>query len=51
MHDLMAAIIAATLGGRATAEGRGIAAARLKAIMIDIRAHLGDGDLSVAVSP
>src|SRR5271166_2160081 len=32
MHDLMAAI----------------AAARLRAIMIDIRAHLGDGDLSVA---
>ena len=48
MHDLMAAIIAATRGGRAIAEGRGIAAARLRAIMIDIRAHLGDGDLSVA---
>ena len=38
MHDLMAAIIAATRGGRATAEGRGIAAARLRAIMIDISA-------------
>ena len=48
MHDLMAAIVAATRGGRAIAEGRGIAAARLRAIMIDIRAHLGDGDLSVA---
>ena len=48
MHDLMAAIIAATRGDRAIAEGRGIAAARLRAIMIDIRAHLGDGDLSVA---
>jgi AraC-like DNA-binding protein len=48
MHDLMAAIVAATRGGRAIAEGRGIAAARLRAIMIDIRAHLDDGDLSVA---
>jgi AraC-like DNA-binding protein len=48
MHDLMAAIVAATRGGRAIAEGRGIAAARLRAIMIDIRAHLGGGDLSVA---
>jgi AraC-like DNA-binding protein len=48
MHDLMAEIIAATRGGRATAEGRCIPAARLRSIMIDIRAHLGDGDLSVA---
>jgi AraC-like DNA-binding protein len=48
MHDLMAAIVAATRGGRAIAEGRGIAAARLRAIMIDIRTHLGDGDMSVA---
>jgi AraC-like DNA-binding protein len=48
MHDLMAAIVAATRGGHAIAEGRGIAAARLRAIMIDIRAHLDDGDLSVA---
>src|SRR5262249_27705127 len=32
---------------RAIAEGRGIAAARLRAIMSDICAHLGDGDLSV----
>ena len=48
MHDLMAAIVAATRGGQAIAEGRGIAAARLRATMIDIRAHLGDGDLSVA---
>src|ERR1700736_2870214 len=48
MHDLMAAIVAATRGGRPIAEGRGIAAARLRAIMLDICAHLGDGDLSVA---
>jgi AraC-like DNA-binding protein len=47
MHDLMAAIVSATRGGRAIAEGRGIAAARLRAIMIDISAHLGNGDLSV----
>ena len=30
MHDLMAAIVAATRGGQAIAEGRGIAAARLQ---------------------
>jgi AraC-like DNA-binding protein len=48
MHDLMAATFGATRDGRAIAEGRGIAAARLRAIMTDIRAHLGDGDLSVA---
>jgi AraC-like DNA-binding protein len=48
MQDLIAAIIAATRGGRAIAEGRGIAAARLRAIMTDICAHLGDGELSVA---
>jgi AraC-like DNA-binding protein len=48
MNDLMAAIVSASRGGRATAEGRGIAAARLRAIMIDICAHLGDGDLSAA---
>jgi AraC-like DNA-binding protein len=48
MQDLIAATIAATRGGRAVAEGRGIAAARLRAIMTDTCAHLGDGDLSVA---
>jgi AraC-like DNA-binding protein len=48
MHDLVAATIGATRDGRAIAEGRGIAAARLRAIMTDISAHLGDGDLSVA---
>jgi AraC-like DNA-binding protein len=48
MHDLIAATIGATRDGRAIAEGRGIAAARLRAIMTDISAHLGDGDLSVA---
>jgi len=48
MHDLIAATIRATRGGRAIAEGRGIAAARLRAIMTDICMHLGDGNLSVA---
>ena len=48
MHDLIAATIGATRDGRAIAAGRGIAAARLRAIMTDISAHLGDGDLSVA---
>jgi AraC-like DNA-binding protein len=48
MHDLIAATVSAARGGRAIAEGRGIAAARLRAIMTDIGAHLCDGDLSVA---
>jgi AraC-like DNA-binding protein len=48
MHDLIAATVRATRDGQAIAEGRGIAAARLRAIMIDISARLGDGDLSVA---
>ena len=48
MHDLIAATIGATRDGRAIAAGRGIAAARLRAIMTDISAHLDDGDLSVA---
>jgi AraC-like DNA-binding protein len=47
MQDLIAATIAATRGGRASAAGRGIAAARLQAIMTDICSHLGDGNLSV----
>jgi AraC-like DNA-binding protein len=48
MHDLIAATIGATRDGWAIAEGRGIAAARLRAMMTDITAHLGAGDLSVA---
>jgi AraC-like DNA-binding protein len=48
MHDLIAATIGATRDGKAMAEGRGIAAARLQSLIADIRAHLGDGDLSVA---
>jgi AraC-like DNA-binding protein len=48
MHDLIAATIGATRDGRAIAEGRGIAAARLRSVMADISANLGDGDLTVA---
>jgi hypothetical protein len=47
MHDLIAATIGATRDGRAIAEGRGIAAARLRLMMADINANLGDDDLSV----
>jgi AraC-like DNA-binding protein len=47
MHDLVAATIGATRDGQAIAEGRGIAAARLRSIMADISANLGDGNLSV----
>jgi hypothetical protein len=48
MHDLIAATVRCTRDGSAIAEGRGIAAARLRAIMTDISGHLGDDDLSVA---
>jgi AraC-like DNA-binding protein len=46
VHDLLAAIVRAGHDGRSIAEGRGIAAARLSAIMRDIEAHIGDGDLT-----
>jgi AraC-like DNA-binding protein len=48
MHDLIAATIRATRDGKAIAEGRGIVAARLQAIMADISSNLGDGELVVA---
>jgi hypothetical protein len=48
MHDLIAATIRAPRDGRALAEGRGIAAARLQAIIADISSNLGDGYLGVA---
>lgn len=48
MHDLIAATIRATQDSRAIAEGHGIAAARLQAIMTDICVHLSDGDLSIS---
>lgn len=47
MHDLVAATIGATRDGQAIAEGRGIAAARLRSIIADISANLGDANLSI----
>ena len=48
IHDLIAATVGATRDGRAIAEGRGIGAARLRAIIADINANFGDCDLTVA---
>jgi AraC-like DNA-binding protein len=48
IHDLIALAAGATRDGHAIAEGRGIRAARLRAIMSDITANLGDCDLTVA---
>jgi AraC-like DNA-binding protein len=48
IHDLVALAVGATPEGHAIAKGRGIRAARLRAIMSDITANLGDCDLTVA---
>jgi len=48
IQDLVAATVAAIRGSRAVPEGRAIAAARLRAIMADIAAYLGDCDLTAA---
>lgn len=48
IQDLIAATVGATRDGLAIAEGRGIRAARLRAIMADIAANVGDCDLTVA---
>jgi AraC-like DNA-binding protein len=48
IHDLVALALGATRDGHAIAKGRGIPAARLRAIMSDITANLGDCDLTVA---
>ena len=48
IQDLVAATLGATRGSQAIEERRGIAAARLRAIMIDIAAHLGECDLTAA---
>jgi AraC-like DNA-binding protein len=48
IHDLIAVAAGATRDGYAIAEGRGIRAARLRAIMSDITANLLDCDLTVA---
>jgi AraC-like DNA-binding protein len=47
-HELIAATVSATQDSLAIAEGRGIRAARLRAIMADIAANLGDCDLTAA---
>jgi AraC-like DNA-binding protein len=47
IHDLIAVAAGATRDGHAIAEGRGIRAARLRAIMSDITANLLDCDLTV----
>jgi AraC-like DNA-binding protein len=47
IHDLIALAAGATRDARAIAEGRGIRAARLRAIMSDIAANLDDCDLTV----
>ena len=44
--DLVAITLGATRDATAAAEGRGIRAARLRAIKSDIEAHLADGNLS-----
>jgi AraC-like DNA-binding protein len=44
--DLVAATLGATRDAAAVAEGRGLRAARLRAIKADIEAHLATGDLS-----
>ncbi len=48
IQDLVAETLAAVRGGRGTPERRAIAAARWRAIMVDIAAHLGDCELSAA---
>ena len=48
IHDLIAAIVVYASGRRPIPDRRAIAAARLRAVMADIAAHLGDSDLSVA---
>ena len=47
VHDLVATIVGATRDGRAVAEGRGIRAARLRAVKADITANLADCGLTV----
>jgi AraC-like DNA-binding protein len=48
VHDLIAAALGATRDGAAIAEGRGLRAARLRAVKADILGHLGSSDLTVA---
>jgi AraC-like DNA-binding protein len=48
IRDLIALAVGATRDGYAIATGRGIRAARVRAIISDITANLGDWDLTVA---
>ena len=48
MCDLVAVTLGATRDAAAAAEGRGIRAARLRAIKADVEANLADGSLSPA---
>jgi AraC-like DNA-binding protein len=48
IHDLIAATVGTTRDRLAIAEGRGVRAARLRAIMADITANLGNCDLTAA---
>ena len=48
IHELIAATVSATRDSLAIAGGRGIRAARLRAIMADTSANLGDCDLTAA---
>jgi AraC-like DNA-binding protein len=48
IHELIAATVSATVDSLAIAEGRGIRAARLRAIMTDISANVSDCDLTAA---
>jgi AraC-like DNA-binding protein len=47
VHDLVALLLGATRDAAHEAEGRGVRAARLRAVKDDIAAHLEHGDLSV----
>jgi AraC-like DNA-binding protein len=47
IHDLVAMVLGSTRDGAALAEGRGLRAARLRAIKADILAHLGSSRLTV----
>jgi AraC-like DNA-binding protein len=48
VHDLIAVTLGATRDAAALANGRGVRAARLRAIKADILGHLNRGDLTVA---
>ena len=47
IHDLIAVALGATRDGEAIAEGRGIRAARLRAVKEDILANLGAPELTI----